>query len=137
MKNLWTKIEVPPCLLRIFCKITFSFLGPKPGHRLPWSQFLREKMAPLTVGHTHRMPYLLIALQIVGSNKPSSFPITSSQPPKYPGRCGPVIYSIQLRFWGGSPRTHPGRTSTLGCQMPTTRPQIIRTNNSFAISPPI
>jgi hypothetical protein len=45
-------------------------LGPKPGHRLPWSQVLGEKLAPLTVGHTHRMPYLLFVLQIANSNTP-------------------------------------------------------------------
>ena len=98
-------------------QLSFSFfLGPEPGHRLPWSQVLREKMAPLTVGHTHRVPYLLFASLIASSNKPGSVPITNTQPPKYPGRCAPVIYFIQLRFWGCSPRSHQVEPVPMGAK---------------------
>ena len=73
-------------------------------------------MSLLPVRHTYRMPYLLFAYQISISKNPGFLPITSTRHPKNPGRCGPVIFSIQLRFWGWSPRTRPGRTSDLGRQ---------------------
>ena len=95
---------------------THLFSGRSPGHRLPWSQVLEEKVSLLPVRHTYRMPYLLFAYQISISKNPGLLPITGTRHPKNPGRCGPVIFSIQLRFWGWSPRTRPGRTSDLGRQ---------------------
>ena len=97
-------------------QLSFFFSGRSPGYRLPWSQVLGEKVSLLPVGHTRRVPYLLFANLISIFKIPRLLPYTDTQHPKNPGRCGPVIFSIQLRFWGCSPRTRPGRTSDLGRQ---------------------
>ena len=97
-------------------RVSLFFSSRSSGHRLPWSQVLGEKVSLLPVGHTRRMPYLLFANLISISKIPRLLPDTDTQHPKNPGRCGPVIFSIQWRFWGCSPRTRPGRTSDLGRQ---------------------
>ena len=110
-------------LVALLAKTDPFFLGPKPGHRLPWSQVLREKLAPLSVGHTHRMPYLLFALPIASSNHLRSAPITNTQPPKYPGRywTSHLFYPIKVLGWL-PPGLNQVEPVTLGAKMLSTRP---------------
>ena len=72
----------------------FFLLGPKPGHRLPRSQVIGEKVTPLTVEHTYRVPYLH---SMLSTQKPTNQGYSHKLPtssPRHPGRFGPVICFI-------------------------------------------
>ena len=95
--------------------ISLFFISDRsPDNRLPWSQILGEKVTPLPVRHTQRMPYLLSAYQIAISNTQRFSPNIDTRHPRNPGR---VDQSFVLSNKGSgvvAPRTQPGRTSNPG-----------------------
>ena len=77
-----------------------SFLRPKPGHRLPWSQVLGEKLAPLAVGYTQRIPYLLLHNKLsIPNSQGSSQLLTLSIPSILEGWTSHLFYPIKVLGW--------------------------------------
>ena len=78
----------------------YSLLGPKPGHRLPWSQVLGEKLAPLAVGYTQRVPYLLLHNKLsIPNSQGSSQLLTLSIPSILEGWTSHLFYPIKVLGW--------------------------------------
>ena len=73
---------------------------PKPGHRLPWSQVLGEKLAPLAVGYTQRIPYLLLHNKLsIPNSQGSSQLLTLSIPSILEGWTSHLFYPIKVLGW--------------------------------------
>ena len=98
MKSVLWSVQPFPYLFFLFS--FFYFSGPKPGHRLPWSQVLGEKLAPLAVGYTQRIPYLLLHNKLsIPNSQGSSQLLTLSIPSILEGWTSHLFYPIKVLGW--------------------------------------